>query len=41
MKRMKIDMPTDWQYTTEIEVRVSDLNYGNHMGNQHGYILPR
>ena len=34
MKRMKIDMPTEWQYTTEIEVRVSDLNYGNHMGNQ-------
>jgi acyl-CoA thioesterase FadM len=31
---MKIDMPTEWQYTTEIEVRVSDLNYGNHMGNQ-------
>lgn len=34
MKRMKIDMPSKWQFTTEIEVRVSDLNYGNHMGNQ-------
>ncbi|MBL6729875.1 MAG: thioesterase family protein [Bacteroidia bacterium] len=34
MKRMKIDMPSRWQYATEIEVRVSDLNYGNHMGNQ-------
>ena len=30
MKRMKIDMPSRWQYATEIEVRVSDLNYGNH-----------
>ena len=34
MKRMKIEMPSLWQYSTEIEVRVSDLNYGNHMGNQ-------
>ena len=34
MKRMKIEMPSQWQYSTEIEVRVSDLNYGNHMGNQ-------
>jgi acyl-CoA thioesterase FadM len=31
---MKIEMPSQWQYSTEIEVRVSDLNYGNHMGNQ-------
>ena len=34
MKRMKIEMPSQWQYSTEIKVRVSDLNYGNHMGNQ-------
>jgi acyl-CoA thioesterase FadM len=34
MKRMKIEMPTVWQFTTAMQVRVSDLNYGNHMGNQ-------
>ena len=31
---MKIEMPQDWAYSTEIEVRVSDLNYGNHLANQ-------
>ena len=31
---MKIEMPSKWAYSTEIEVRVSDLNYGNHLANQ-------
>ena len=31
---MKIEMPTKWAYSTEMEVRVSDLNYGNHLANQ-------
>lgn len=31
---MKIDMPSKWAYTTKIKVRVSDLNYGNHLANQ-------
>ena len=31
---MKIEMPSKWAYTTEVEVRVSDLNYGNHLANQ-------
>lgn len=31
---MKIEMPSKWVYSTEIEVRVSDLNYGNHLANQ-------
>jgi acyl-CoA thioesterase FadM len=34
MARMKIDLPQKWAYSTEIEVRVSDLNYGNHLANQ-------
>ncbi len=31
---MKLEMPSEWAYSTEIEVRVSDLNYGNHLANQ-------
>lgn len=31
---MTIDLPDQWQYTTKIEVRVTDLNYGNHLANQ-------
>ncbi len=31
---MKIEMPDNWAFSTEIEVRVTDLNYGNHLANQ-------
>ncbi len=31
---MKIELPNTWKYKTEIMVRVSDLNYGNHLANQ-------
>ncbi len=31
---MKIDMPQDWHFKVELEVRVTDLNYGNHLANQ-------
>lgn len=31
---MKLELPSTWQYSTEIEVRVTDLNYGNHLANQ-------
>lgn len=31
---MKIDMPSKWAFNTEITVRVTDLNYGNHLANQ-------
>ena len=34
MARMKIEMPDKWVFSTEIEVRVTDLNYGNHLANQ-------
>jgi YbgC/YbaW family acyl-CoA thioester hydrolase len=33
MPRIKIDMPTHFAYETDMEVRVTDLNYGNHLGN--------
>jgi acyl-CoA thioester hydrolase len=31
--RIKIDLPSIWHYELEIPVRVYDLNYGNHVGN--------
>lgn len=31
---MKIEMPIEWHFETRIEVRVTDLNYGDHLGNQ-------
>ncbi|MGB0851421.1 MAG: acyl-CoA thioesterase [Bacteroidia bacterium] len=31
---MKITLPDQWQFKTEIKIRVSDLNYGNHLGNE-------
>lgn len=33
MARIVIELPTTWLFTTEIPVRVTDLNYGNHVGN--------
>ncbi|HEV2212128.1 MAG TPA: thioesterase family protein, partial [Gammaproteobacteria bacterium] len=33
MSRLTIDLPASFPYSTELEVRVSDLNYGNHLGN--------
>jgi acyl-CoA thioester hydrolase len=34
MARMKLEMPKKWAFKTEIDVRVGDLNYGNHLANQ-------
>ncbi|MBR9860459.1 thioesterase [bacterium] len=34
MERLKIELPEQWQFETEIEIRVTDLNYGNHLANQ-------
>ena len=31
---MKIELPQDWKYSFEIQVRATDLNYGNHLANQ-------
>ena len=33
MPRVKIDLPDRFPFTTEIPLRVSDINYGGHLGN--------
>jgi YbgC/YbaW family acyl-CoA thioester hydrolase len=33
MPRVEITLPERFAFSTELEVRVSDLNYGNHLGN--------
>ena len=33
MARLKLELPLRLPFTTEIEVRVTDLNYGRHLGN--------
>lgn len=33
MTRMEIDLPVSWHFTTEIPIRISDINYSNHLGN--------
>jgi acyl-CoA thioesterase FadM len=33
MAKIKIDLPLQFPFTTTIPVRITDLNYGNHVGN--------
>jgi len=33
ISRTKISLPDHWHFTTDIQVRVTDLNYGNHLAN--------
>lgn len=33
MARIQIDFPTQVQFSTQMTVRITDLNYGNHLGN--------
>ncbi|NNG26771.1 MAG: thioesterase, partial [Ignavibacteriaceae bacterium] len=33
MARIKIDPPEKFMFNTEITIRVTDLNYGAHLGN--------
>ena len=33
MSRIKIDLPTTFSFSTNIPVRITDVNYGNHVGN--------
>ena len=35
MGRVKLELPEKFNYSCEVSVRVTDLNYGNHLGNQH------
>ncbi len=38
MARIKIDIPQAFPFSTEIPIRISDINYGGHLG--HDAILP-
>lgn len=33
MARVEIDLPETFAFSTELPLRVDDLNYGNHLGN--------
>jgi acyl-CoA thioester hydrolase len=33
MARVKIELPEKFSFQTEIPIRITDLNYGNHVGN--------
>jgi acyl-CoA thioesterase FadM len=33
MARIKIELPASFQFTTLIPVRITDINYGGHVGN--------
>lgn len=33
MSRLKLEMPEKFEFLTDIAVRITDINYGNHLGN--------
>jgi acyl-CoA thioesterase FadM len=33
MARVQIELPRTWLYRTRLDVRVTDVNYGGHLGN--------
>jgi len=33
MARVKLDIPEEFEFSTEIPIRISDINYGGHLGN--------
>ncbi|MDX9746451.1 MAG: thioesterase family protein [Syntrophales bacterium] len=33
MARIELEVPEKFMFATEISVRISDINYGNHLGN--------
>lgn len=33
MARIKVDLPQQFPFSTEIPIRITDLNYGGHVGN--------
>ena len=33
MARVKLDLPDEFSFTTKLDVRVTEINYGNHVGN--------
>ncbi len=33
MARIRLELPSSFHFSTKIEVRISDINYGGHLGN--------
>jgi len=33
VSRIKLEMPEIFEFSTKIDVRITDINYGNHLGN--------
>ncbi|NDG84238.1 MAG: thioesterase, partial [Proteobacteria bacterium] len=33
MPRIKIDLPERFAFSTELSLRITDINYGGHLGN--------
>jgi acyl-CoA thioesterase FadM len=33
MSRVKLDLPDKFKFSTEVQVRIGDINYGGHLGN--------
>lgn len=33
MPRIKLDLPADFSFQTKISIRITDINYGGHVGN--------
>jgi acyl-CoA thioesterase FadM len=33
MQRIKIEQPASYPFATKLRIRITDLNYGNHVGN--------
>ena len=33
MARLKLELPSDFPYATELTIRIADINYGGHLGN--------
>lgn len=33
MARVKLDLPDTFEFSTDIQVRIGDINYGGHLGN--------
>ncbi len=33
MDRVKVNLPSTFSFSTEISIRISDINYGGHVGN--------
>jgi acyl-CoA thioester hydrolase len=39
MARVKLEMPTAYPFRTELTVRITDINYGGHLGNADVLVL--